>query len=251
MLPVLFQYGPFTLRSFDIFLACGFIFSIFFLMRYSVRKKINFSFLSNNLLIILGIGIFLGRILFFLEHFSLLWTEPWRILFIWDLNFSFFGVIYGCLIALFIYCKKNRENFWAWLDAFTLAGLVFLFFLSLGNFFEGSNYGLPTDLPWGILFNNIDVPFAIPIHPTQLYLALAAFAVFSYLMRYNKRHHQPGIVGTAGIMIMGLLLLGLDFLHGIPSFYLKANATLLAVVAFGGFIFCGQAASPLQKFLSE
>ncbi|MDO8643731.1 MAG: prolipoprotein diacylglyceryl transferase, partial [bacterium] len=187
MLEVLFQYGPLTFRSFDLLLAVGFIFSLFFLIKYVLRKKMNLSFLADSLFLLIISGLILGRLFYFMEHANALSKHWFRVFFIWDLQFSPAGILYGTLGTLFWRCRQYKEDFWAWLDAIVLSGLILLFFVSLGNFMEGSNYGLPTTLPWGIAFNNISIPFAVPIHPTQLYAAVAIFSIFSYLIHYAKR----------------------------------------------------------------
>lgn len=247
MFKVLFEYGPFTLKTFNIFLGIAFTFNLYFLVRYTLRKKMNISFFSKYAFKIALVALITGRVFFIIENVSLFLHEPWSALFIWDLKFSFFGIVYGALFMLFMMCHREQENFWVWLDGVTLAGLISLFFISLGHFFNGTNYGSPTTLPWGITFDTFEIPFITPIHPTQLYQALGIFLIFSYLMSYNKRHHQPGEVGTIGIMMAGMLLLGIDFLHGLPSMYVKINAGLLAIMGFGGLIYCTHLPSPLSQ----
>ena len=157
---------------------------------------------------------------------------------LWDLKFSAFGVFYGGLGALFLFTKKAKESFWAWLDAFTLATLFCLFFLHLGHFFNGSNYGIPTGLPWGIVFISISIPFTTPLHPTPLYSALLSFFIFAYGMKRSRQTHLLGVVGSLGIMLYSISAFLIDFLHGAPSLNSKINFLGIAVLGLVALIHC-------------
>lgn len=64
-------------------------------------------------------------------------------------------------------------------------------------------YGRPTDLPWGMTFPDAMVPTAVPVHPTPLYEALAAFAIAAVLWRLTLRRR-----GASDILATYLLLTG-------------------------------------------
>jgi len=49
-------------------------------------------------------------------------------------------------------------------------------------------YGKPSDLPWAMAFPNGVVPTDVPVQPTPLYEALAAFALAVVLWKLQQRH---------------------------------------------------------------
>jgi prolipoprotein diacylglyceryltransferase len=51
-------------------------------------------------------------------------------------------------------------------------------FIRLGNFFNSEMIGVPSTVPWAIVFQQID---SIPRHPGQLYEALAYFSIFLFI----------------------------------------------------------------------
>ncbi len=51
--------------------------------------------------------------------------------------------------------------------------------------------GPPTDLPWGMSFPNGLVPTTVPVHPTPLYEALAAFVIAAVLWRVRTACARP------------------------------------------------------------
>jgi len=246
MYEILFQRGPITIASFHLMLALAFIITMIVLVRFIHLKKLKLSFFVNHFIHFLFIPLAAGRLLYFFEHFSIFKSNLLQIFFVWDMGFSVFGLFYGVILVLYWLTKRKQEDFWGWLDAITISGLMGLVFIHIGHFLNGTHYGKPTELPWGIAFDTISIPFINPIHPTQIYSALLSFFIFSYAMRKVKRTHLPGIVGTLSIMLYSLGALGIDFLHGSPSTYAKINYIIISSLAFIFYIHCTH-----QKLLKE
>ncbi len=238
MYETLFQYGRFTLTTFNVFLALAFILGVVFLVRFIRLKKLNLNFFVHNFIYFITLPLVGGRLVYILEHFSIFKQNPLRILFVWDLGLSAFGILYSTILVLYFFSKRNHEDFWTWLDGFTLSGLVGLFFIHIGHFFNGTHYGKPTDLPWGIAFDTFNIPYLTTIHPTQIYTALIIFIIFSYSIRFVKRTHLGGMAGTLAVMLYSLSAFGIDFLHGAPSTYTKINFLIIAALAFIFYIHC-------------
>lgn len=238
MFEIIFQYQFLTIKTLHIFLVASFITGIFVLIRFAELKKMKLNFLVDHFTYFIVVPLVVGRIFYVFEELSLIKQSPLQALTLWDFRFSEFGMLYSFLTILYIFSLKKREDFWLWLDAFTLAGLASLTLLHIGYFFDGSNYGTVTDMPWGITFNNIKIPFLKPIHPTQLYSAGVSFAIFSFLIRYVKRTHLTGMAGNLGFMIYSLCSFGIDFFHGSPSSYDRVNYIIIAAIAFVFYVHC-------------
>ncbi len=246
MLEILFQYGSVTIRTFNILLAFAFLFGGIYLIRYANRRKMNMSFLAHHAFTVLMAMLIGGRILYVLENTELFTNNPIYILFFWDLNFSFFGVLYGMIAALVFLTRKYREDLWSWFDACMLSMLSGMIFVHLGHFFNGSQYGKPTDLPWGIAFDTQNIPYLNPIHPTQIYSMLLALFVFLYVSKKSKRTDLFGIVGTMGLMLYSLGMMGLDFTHGDASIYVKVSYGVIAALSFISLVHCSHKKLTLQ-----
>ncbi len=247
MLEVLFQLGPLTFRTFNLFLAIAFVVTMYVLVKLITRSKMNLPFLVHHFIYLLIFPLIIGRIFYVFEHLSAFMRHPLDIFFVWDLKFSTFGALYGFIATLYFYTDMNSEDFWEWFDNTTLAGLAGLVFVHLGHFFNGSNYGKPTELPFGIAFDNIAIPFTSPIHPTQLYAALLALLVYGIAMKYNKRIHLSGMVATLALVIYSLGAFSLEFLHGLSSSYIKGNYLFIAATAFVAYIHTSHKSHPLSN----
>ena len=63
----------------------------------------------------------------------------------------------------------------------------------IANFFNAEIVGLPTTLPWGILFQG----YSLPRHPVQLYEA-GALLITALILLFIKRKWAPSPPPTAG-----------------------------------------------------
>lgn len=240
MYEVLYQNSLITLKTLNILLALGFLFAGIFCIRYCERHNFNLAFLSQSLIFLLLSALVFGRLFYGIEHYELIKQAPMILLYIWDLNMSFFGVLFGLFGALYILAKKHKEDFWTWLDVSTLSVLAVLIFVHLGYFFSGKHYGIPTELPWGIAFDAPHIPYINPLHPIELYATLMCILLLAYSVGRSKRIHLSGVVGTRALMIYSVCMFGLDFLRGDPelTLYNKIAYGLLATLSLIATVHC-------------
>lgn len=237
---ILFQNSVVTIKTLNILLAVGFVFAGIFSIRYVEKHKMSLMFLTRTIIPLIVSGLFFGRLFYALENYSLIKANPQALLYVWDLKFSFFGMLLGGLLALFVLARRAKEDFWAWADVIALSSISILIFVHLGYFFSGQNYGSPTTLPWGVTFDASHIPYLSPLHPIQLYAFLICIFLLAYSVGRSKRIHLSGVVGTRAIMIYSLSMFAIDFLRGDPSlfYYKKIAYGLLAALSFIASIHC-------------
>jgi phosphatidylglycerol---prolipoprotein diacylglyceryl transferase len=114
------------------------------------------------------------------------------------------GVFYGGLIAALLvavwYMRKTKLPPFATADVFA-PGIALGHGLGrLGCFSAGCCWGAPCDRPWAVTFTNPDanrlvgVPLNVPLHPTQIYEAIAEFVIFGILMWRIGRPYAKGAI---------------------------------------------------------
>jgi phosphatidylglycerol:prolipoprotein diacylglycerol transferase len=114
----------------------------------------------------------------------------------------------------------TRMPFRRTLDALAPSLALGFAIASVGAFAGGSNFGTPTNLPWAVTYTSRlaslwnGVPLGSPLHPVQLYAALAALCVCALLLKLIANHDKWNIRNGE---IMGTWL----FLHGAISFLLN------------------------------
>ena len=92
------------------------------------------------------------------------------------------GIILG-IVAVYIVCKRDKENF---LDMLDLCAPVLALGQSIGrwgNFFNEEAHGYETDLPWAQIIDGVGY------HPTFLYESIWCFLLFIFLI-YISNHKR-------------------------------------------------------------
>lgn len=154
------------------------------------------------------IGARLGHVFFYdWERYQ---ASPWLILNTREGGLASHGGAIGVLLGLAIYYflffrKKICRSFLMLLDLIVIPTAVVAVFIRLGNFFNQEIIGIPTDLPWGVIFGA--VPDGLPRHPAQLYEAFAYFLTFIALFslwKWSSFSQKPGrCVGLFFVLVFG------------------------------------------------
>jgi prolipoprotein diacylglyceryl transferase len=98
------------------------------------------------------------------------------------------GGVSGLLIALYFYSRKTKHSMLDTLDLIAVVAGLSFGFIRLGNFMNSEIIGIPTTLPWGVIFEQVD---NVPRHPAQLYEAISYLIIFTIMMiLYKKRRDR-------------------------------------------------------------
>jgi prolipoprotein diacylglyceryl transferase len=178
--PEIFEVGPIAPRWYGLLFASGFALGYLILLQiYRNEKRSEENLTSLFLYILLGtiVGARLGHVLFYQPDYYL--ARPWEILMVWQGGLASHGGFIGVLVAIYLYLQKYRDmSFLELGDRLVVASLPAASLIRIGNFFNSEILGVPTSLPWAIIFVRVD---NIPRHPAMLYEALAYAFVFAAL----------------------------------------------------------------------
>ena len=148
----------------------------------------------SYLIIGLIIGGRLGYVLFYnLDYF---FNNPIDIFKIWEGGMSFHGGLIGVIIASEVFTKKYNQDSFLYMDLVALVAPIGIFFGRFANFVNSELYGIPTDVPWGVIFVKID---NFTRHPSQLYEAiLEGIILFLILLYFRKKNflERPGLISS-------------------------------------------------------
>jgi len=164
----------------------------------------------------------LGEVLFY--HPGYYFSHPLEILAVWNGGMSFHGGFLGVLVAMALFARQ-RKIIWLQLMDF-IAPLVPLGLGAgrIGNFINGELWGRPTDVPWGMVFPNVD---SLPRHPSQLYeFALEGLALFALLWLYSNKPRPTGAVS-------GLFLIGYGSFRFLAEFTRNPDDGIFGLMTFG------------------
>ena len=183
--PNIFSFGPIQLRWYGLLFVGSFFLGLMLLQWIYKREKRDPSVL-DNLLIYLLIGTVIGARLMhcFAYEPEYYLSHPLEILKVWKGGLASHGGMLGVVTALYLFAKRYKESFWWLLARLTMPGALVAAFVRFGNLFNSEILGLPTDKPWAIIFERIDM---VPRHPVQLYEAFSYLTLLLILVVIYKK----------------------------------------------------------------
>jgi prolipoprotein diacylglyceryltransferase len=230
-----FQLGPFIIWTHLIFLMIAIWLSSEFFFRLAQSAGLSLQPFKDHAVWYLVGAIVGGRFFAVVEQYRvyLRLDDPLRFLFLHDGNFSFLGMAVGIVIVLYITRRSSRTTFLQWLDVLLPATTFGLSFDWLGKFAAGQAYGRPTDMFWAVTYDAINVRYAVPIHPVQLYYALFFFFLTFLLLVVRKNARRAGAETLVGIALAASMTFILEWFRGdfgIPVFATQLDFLLMLLL---------------------
>jgi len=209
--PEIFSIGPIpiigsiTVRWYGLLFAVGFLFGYNHGEKMFKHENIDLKWLESlfiYLIVATIIGARLGHVLFYgWDYYS---QHPIEILYVWQGGLASHGGVLGIIIAMFIYSKyvSKRSILWV-LDRVVVPSIFVGALIRLGNLMNSEIYGMPTTLPWGVIFERNHETVAK--HPTQIYEALSYLVTFGVMLymywKTKAKDYQGLIVGVFFVMV--------------------------------------------------
>lgn len=186
MNPVLVSLGPLSFRWYGLFFALSFLIG-YWIMRWMYRGENRSENELDRLLMVMVAGVIVGARLGHCLFYDPVWylKHPMEILRIWEGGLASHGAAVGILASLYGFSRKTGRPSWIWLlDHIVIPVSLAGCFIRLGNFFNSELVGIPTDVSWAVVFEQVD---GIPRHAVQLYEAGAYGMIFVLLILLYRR----------------------------------------------------------------
>ncbi|GIU35520.1 prolipoprotein diacylglyceryl transferase [Shewanella colwelliana] len=198
--PVMISFMGLTVHWYGVLFAVAIASGFQVMKRIYVKEGLDVESL-DNLLIYCVVGIIVGARLAHVLFYdpSYYFSHPMKILAIWEGGLASHGGGLGAILALYYYQRKVKLPFLFLLDRLAIATAIFGFFVRMANFANSEILGLPSDKPWAIVFERVDM---LPRHPAQLYEAIAYLLIFILLWLVYKTTQMKQKYGA----IFGLFL---------------------------------------------
>jgi phosphatidylglycerol:prolipoprotein diacylglycerol transferase len=151
-------------------------------------------------------GVIGARGFYFIQHPEAL-HHPSDLFRTWQGGNVFYGCILGGLTGSILYWFRRPFPFLGMCDVAAPAVAIGAALGRIGCFLNGCCHGAVSDVPWGVCFPNgshawvrqlnaglipPEAPASLPVHPTQLYSAVAGFLVLGLLLGYARRPRRSG-----------------------------------------------------------
>ena len=208
--PVALEIFSLEIRWYSLAYIMGILFGWILAKKLIENPDINKKFDDYISYLIIGIiiGGRLGYILIY--NFNYYINNFLEIFKIWQGGMSFHGGLVGIIFASIIFAKKNNHETFLYLDIVALVAPIGIFFGRLANFINSELYGTITNVPWAVVFAQVD---NLPRHPSQLYEALLEGLVLFFILIYfkNKFLSKPGVISGLFLIFYSIFRFFIEF----------------------------------------
>lgn len=245
MLPILVSFGPVVIYTLPLMMLLAILAMGYSWWRRSQEEHYDELTFFDALWLSSLVGAVFARVLYVIFHFS---QYGWNVISWFDIftkpGISYLGWCLGAGYYLARFAAKQKWEVFAILDFWVRAVALGAIFLWLGFFFAGTEFGLPTNLPWGWQFPGVfDTR-----HPSQLYAATGLIGIalvlhwaeFHYRTfewyRAGRNTAQPGFVTGAAIFLTGLLMTAISLVtpHELVLFSIPFDLFIYPVLSVLG-----------------
>ena len=214
MHPEVLNLGFVHLRSYGLMMALAFVVGTFLGLREARRASLDEDKVVNVILVTLIASVLGARMLYVLEHLGEFRREWTSALALWQGGLTLYGGIAAGTFAGLVAAKRMGLPVWITADVLTPSLALGTMFGRIGCFLNGCCYGRPTNLPWGVVFPHESFAYLEfgdqPVHPSQLYNALAGLGLFLLFRLLRRRFRVPGVMFWSFIVLFALVRIPLD-----------------------------------------
>jgi len=209
----------FTLHTYGVLVALAFLAGLWVAGKLARRAGLNAEHVTNLGLYCALAAIAGAKVMMFVVDLPYYLQHPEEILSMATLEAGgvFYGGLIGALAVAWWYMRKTKLPPRETADAFAPGIALGHGIGRLGCFSAGCCWGVKTGVPWAVTFTNpaanalVGVPLGVPLHPTQLYEALAEFAIFGMLYSRARKTHAPGDVISLYVLLYGAARFVVEF----------------------------------------
>jgi phosphatidylglycerol:prolipoprotein diacylglycerol transferase len=252
--PIAFSFGRFEVRWYGIIIAVALVIGIvvsYFIAKYRNQKAdevINFAPFA------VIFGVIGARLLHVLVNWSYYSNNLSYIFAFRRGGLAIQGVMLGGILALLIFCKIRKLDFWVWADIVSPALILGQALGRWGNYFNQEAFGIPTSPPWGLYIDPAYRPSAYSnaeyFLPTFFYEFLANLLLFGLLLWLHRLYkHRPerfpyGLIFTTYLGVYALYRSVIEFyrldssyLLGVKVVYILDGITIIAALIITNYLF--------------
>ncbi len=210
--PIAFNFFSLEIRWYSLSYIFGIIFGWVYCKRYLIKNQ-NILKLFDDLISYLIIGIILGGRLGYIIFYNPIYYSKnlSEIFMIWNGGMSFHGGVLGVIVATYLFGRKNKINYFIFLDLIAMAAPIGIFLGRITNFINSELYGRETNLYWSVKFEKID---NLSRHPSQIYEAFFEGIILFLLLNivFKKYYYKSvGVISSLFIIFYSLFRFMIEY----------------------------------------
>ena len=237
--PVAFRLLGIEVRWYGVIIAVAVAITIWLAQREARRRGMAVEAVTDAAIWVAAAALVGGRALYVIQNeLGTLATDPAQVLMVWMGGLSFYGALFGALLAMAVVARRRGIGFATLLDVAAPGAAIGQAIGHVGCLIGGDSYGIPTSLPWAVVYQNPNAmaPLGVPLHPTQAYEAILLAGLFAglWLGRHRLARLGDGAVAGAYLLALAAIRFGLFYLRDEPSVALGLKTAQLIGVAIAG-----------------
>ena len=235
-----------NIRWYGFLIAMGFALALIYAFRQAPKVGINRDRMLDVVLVTAVVAVLCARLyyVFFSDHVADYLAHPEKIFAIWDGGLAIYGGIIAAFLMGALMCRWRKVNTFALFDLAVVGFAIGQGIGRWGNFFNQEAYGVNTDLPWGMVGNQIvgEPVHGMPVHPTFLYESLWCLlgALLLHVM-FKKLYYFHGQLFGAYLIWYGVERLFVEGLRTdslfIPGTPIRVSQAVSLLAIAGGAVF--------------
>ncbi|MCD4759470.1 prolipoprotein diacylglyceryl transferase [archaeon] len=213
--PVAINLGTIQIRWYGIIMALSFVIAYFMIIKLAKQRNIPKETITDYFLYFIPASIIGARLLaVILNHEN--YSSFYDIIAVWQGGMAIHGGIIATVLVTLYFCKKRNLHFYDISDILVIPVALGLTLGRIGNFINQEFIGKPTNLPWGVYFDNITEKR----HPSQIYESLKNFLIFSITIKlYAFKKLKRGTITWVFLLLYSTLRFLIEFVKEMPTWY--------------------------------
>ncbi|KPJ68453.1 hypothetical protein AMJ44_06465 [candidate division WOR-1 bacterium DG_54_3] len=243
MYPILFKIGPLSIHAYGFMIALAFLAGILLALYYAKKEGIRGEVILDLAIYIIIAGIVGARLLYVAAQWDLYKDDLLEIIMVQKGGLIFLGGFILAMLVTVWYAKAKGIPLLKLLDVLGPGTTLGYAIARVGCFLNGCCFGLPTKVPWGVVFP----PGALAhsyfpgesIHPTQLYSSASMLLVFIIVVMLYRHKRFDGYIFFWWIILYSIYRFLVEFLRFSPIHWLGLTPSqwmvlpLAALAIFG------------------
>lgn len=226
--PVAFTIGSVEVRWYGIMVALAVVTVVLWVLR-EVRRgaQLSYDTVFTAALVAIPSGVIFSRLLHVIDLWDYYSQNPGQI--IGFSGLTIYGAVLGATLAVWVYSRVSRFQFGYFADVVAPGIILAQAVGRVGCTLNGCCYGLPTSLPWGVVYTNPDSMgynaslLLLPetgLHPTQPYEIIYNLLAFALLVALRGRLKPAGSLFLVYLSLYSLWRFGVGFIRdGTPFLF--------------------------------
>ena len=248
MYPTLLDLGPIQIHSFGAMVALGFLAGLYLikadLQRRGIDPEVGSAAVTASML-----GGLVGAKLYYVlfekpEHLT-----SWEALFSGS-GLTFYGGFAVAAAAALWVIRRRQVAVLPVVDTLGIGISIGYAIGRIGCQLAGDgDYGIPTDLPWGMSYPNGVVPTLQVVHPTPVYETLMGLAICGFLWFSRTRIQVPGLLFSIFLVLTAVARFAVEFIRinqrilwGLSDAQLISLAMIAGGLIWGVYLMASQRA---------